>query len=74
MYGNMPRMTGSSGTYKRDPKDLLLRAQVYLMWRRRSLRFADQDEWENLTEAVKVMEVCLQKMERRESDRIEIKP
>lgn len=47
----------------RTPKDWLENAQVHLLWLRRKVRNRDQREWDNLTEAVIVMERCLKSLE-----------
>ena len=49
----MPNILG------RDPKDILIRAQIYVLWQQRKLRDRDQVEWENLAEAEALMEKCL---------------
>jgi hypothetical protein len=46
----------------RDPKDLLIRAQVYLMCLRKPLRPAEQKEWDELTDAINLLEKCLKEI------------
>jgi hypothetical protein len=47
----------------RDPTDLLVRAQNFLLWKRRGVRLADQREWDDLTDAVNLLEKCLKELE-----------
>jgi hypothetical protein len=51
----------------RDPKELIERAQIHLMLRRRGLRFIEQVEWDNLTEAIAVLETCLKLLKKEKN-------
>lgn len=48
----------------RDPHEILLDAQLYLMYLRRPLKNREQKEWDSLTDAVIVIEKCLKQLEK----------
>ena len=49
----------------RDPAELLISAQIRLTELRKKLPIRRQAEWEDLTEAIALMEKCLKKLEGR---------
>jgi len=48
-----------NNVFKRDPKEMIISAQVHLLFLRARLKNRDYQEWENLTEAVVVLDKCL---------------
>ena len=47
----------------RDPKELLISAQIRLTELRKKLPIRAQEEWDSISEAIALMEKCLKKLE-----------
>lgn len=54
--------TEVKGTYQRDPADLLRQSILKLLFRRRSVKYQNQQEWDDITEAIVLLDSCLKKV------------